>query len=149
MASEQHNCTSMDEWKAHNSCVQRKSVSILTTPINPLKNISDQSGALYSPLCHTARHRSPSRAHAVSFGHMVSLVVTGVSHMITPVLPELLQVTREAAGSKPPEALGCICSADWGPFSNLLHKFTAAQPHSHQLRLTLGFTQFYVDVKVT
>lgn len=72
----------------------------------------DQSGALYPPLCHTAEYRSPSLMHAVSFGHMVSLVVTGVTHMITSALPELLQVTGEAAGSKPLEALGCICSAD-------------------------------------
>lgn len=45
---------------------------------------------------------------------MVSLVVTGVSHTITPGLPELLQVTKEAAGQKPLEALRYRCSADWG-----------------------------------
>lgn len=68
--------------------------------------------------------------------------------MITLVLPELLQVTREAAGSKPLEALSCICSADLGPSSNLLHNFNAAQLLPHYLCQALGVMQFYEDVKV-
>lgn len=105
--------------------------------------MSGQSGALYSPLCHTAKYRSHFCMHAVSFAHMMSPVVTGVSHMITPALPELLQVTREAAGSKPLEALGSICSADWGHLLNCCT--TSPQHNKHPCNhVPITYTRRYI-----